>query len=257
MFAVKSFTNQLAYRSEVWLRLLGNLLAILIQVEIWRAVIGSSGQEGASLDQMITYSILNPLLLALLSTNVSEAVDSSLKSGSIATELIRPLSYPLYLLAGSLGLSLYKLAFTVAPAFALAGLLFGVLPPASPMNLLAFVAALLIAMLMSFLLGYLVSLLAFWLMSHFALSWMLGGLITIFSGSFLPLWFYSSGWAAVAEALPFQYLGYVPAAVYLGTMTDEAMWRTLAIGLIWAAALLLLVRWLWSRAVRRLIIQGG
>ncbi|MFD2503854.1 hypothetical protein ACFSS9_04410 [Paenibacillus septentrionalis] len=47
-------------------RLLGNFVTILIQVEIWRAVIGSGSVEGITLEQMITYSIINTLLLALL-----------------------------------------------------------------------------------------------------------------------------------------------------------------------------------------------
>lgn len=257
MFALKAFVNQLAYRSEVWLRLLGNYLAILIQVEIWKAVIGNGEAAGATVEQMITYSILNTLLLALLLTGVSGTVDGSLKSGSIASELVKPLSYPLYLLFNGLGQSLYQLVFTVVPSFLLAWLLFGVLPPASMLHFFVFIWALIIALILSFLLGYFVSLLAFWFMSHFALSWTLGGLITIFSGSFLPLWFYSPSWALVAKLLPFQYLGYVPAAIYLGNLTGAELWRTIGFGLVWIITLLALVQWLWSRAVRRLIVQGG
>ncbi|GMK37640.1 daunorubicin ABC transporter permease [Paenibacillus sp. CCS19] len=257
LFMTKSFTSQLAYRSDVWLRLLGNYFAILIQVEIWRSVIGKGESFGVTIDQMITYSILNTLLVALLLHGISGKVDGSLKSGSIAVELIKPLSYPLYLLFDALGQTLYKFVFTVIPSLLIAWLLFGMLPPASTVSLVGFVAALLIAMLISFLLGYLVSLLAFWFMSHFALSWTLGGMITIFSGSFLPIWFYAPGWEFAARMLPFQYLGYVPAAIYLGNMSHAMLWQTLLIGLAWTIGLLAIVQWLWSRAVRRLIVQGG
>lgn len=65
MFGVKTFSNQLSYRSEVWLRLLGNFVAILILTEIWRAVLGNGEVEGVGLEQMITYSIINTLLAAL------------------------------------------------------------------------------------------------------------------------------------------------------------------------------------------------
>lgn len=189
MFTMKAFSNQLAYRSEVWLRLLGNFVTILIQVEIWRAVIGNGSVAGIKAEQMITYSIINTLLFALLLNGVSSKVDGSLKSGGIASELIKPLSYPLYLLFDGLGNSLYQLAFTVAPSLLIAGLFFGILPPATSTNFFAFLLALILALIISFLLGYLISLLAFWFMNHFALSWMMGGLITIFSGSFLPIWF--------------------------------------------------------------------
>ncbi|WP_158630012.1 ABC-2 family transporter protein [Cohnella sp. AR92] len=257
MFSVKAFTNQLAYRAEVWLRLLGNFVTILIQVEIWKAVIGSGNVDGVTVEQMITYSVINTLLSALLLNGVSSKVDDSLKSGGIASELVRPLSYPLYLLFDGLGNSIYQLTFTVAPSFLIAWLFFGILPPSSAANFIAFLGALIIALIVSFLLGYFISLLAFWFMNHFALSWTLNGLITVFSGSFLPIWFFPHYWASLAKALPFQYMGYVPATIYLGKMTGTQMWQTLALGMGWIAALLVLVQWLWARAVRRLVIQGG
>jgi ABC-2 type transport system permease protein len=257
MFTVKAFSNQLAYRSEVWLRLLGNFVTILIQAAIWKAVIGSGSVDGITVEQMITYSIINTLLYALLLNGISGKVDDSLKTGAIASELVKPLSYPLYLLSDGLGGSIYQLMFTVVPSFLIAWLCFGVLPPASGVHLAAFIAALFLALVISFLLGYLVSLIAFWFMNHFALTWTMGGLITIFSGSFLPLWFFPSSWESVAKMLPFQYLGYVPAALYLGTIPKAAIVEVLAEGLVWTAVLLGLVQWLWSRAVRRLVVQGG
>ncbi|MGG4145730.1 ABC-2 family transporter protein [Paenibacillus algorifonticola] len=257
MFTMKAFSNQLAYRSEVWLRLLGNFVTILIQVEIWRAVIGNGSVAGIKAEQMITYSIINTLLFALLLNGVSSKVDGSLKSGAIASELIKPLSYPLYLLFDGLGNSLYQLAFTAAPSLLIAGLFFGILPPATLTHLFAFLLALILALIISFLLGYLISLLAFWFMNHFALSWMMGGLITIFSGSFLPIWFFPPTWASIAKMLPFQYMGYVPAAIYLGNITSGELWQVLAMGIGWIVGLLVLVQWLWTRAVRRLVVQGG
>lgn len=180
MFGVKTFSNQLSYRSEVWLRLLGNFVAILILTEIWRAVLGNGEIEGIGVEQMITYSIINTLLAALLLTGISAKVDNSLKTGSIASELIKPLSYPLHLLSEGLGNSFYQLVFTSIPSLFIAWFFFGFLPPASAIHFLFFLIALILALAISFLLGYLISLLAFWLMNHFALNWMLGGFITIF-----------------------------------------------------------------------------
>jgi ABC-2 type transport system permease protein len=257
MFGVKAFINQLSYRSEVWLRLLGNFVTILIQTEIWKAVIGSGKVDGITVEQMITYSIINTLLYALLINGVSGKVDGSLKSGSIAMDLSKPISYPLYLLSDGLGGSLYQLIFTVIPSLLIAYLFFGILPPASGIHLAGFIISMFMALLISFLLGYLISLISFWLMNHFALNWMMGGLITIFSGSFLPLWFFPSSWQAVAKVLPFQYLGYVPAAVYLGTIPNTEIVGVISRGIIWIALLFVIVYWLWSRAIRRLVVQGG
>ncbi|WP_128103144.1 ABC-2 family transporter protein [Paenibacillus sp. DCT19] len=257
MFGVKTFSNQLSYRSEVWLRLLGNFVAILILTEIWKAVLGNGTIEGIGVEQMITYSIINTLLAALLLTGISSKVDNSLKTGSIASELIKPMSYPLHLLSEGLGNSVYQLLFTSIPSLLIAWVFFGFLPPASATHLLLFLIALLLALAISFLLGYLISLLAFWLMNHFALNWMLGGLITIFSGSFLPLWFFPDSWVTVTKILPFLYLGYLPAAVYLGAIPLQEISMLILTGLAWIAGLTILVCWLWNRAIKRLVVQGG
>ncbi|QLG38992.1 MULTISPECIES: ABC-2 family transporter protein [unclassified Paenibacillus] len=257
MFGVKTFSNQLSYRSEVWLRLLGNFVAILILTEIWRAVLGNGEIEGVGVEQMITYSIINTLLAALLLTGISTKVDNSLKTGSIASELIKPLSYPLHLLSEGLGNSFYQLVFTSIPSLFIAWIFFGFLPPASATHFLFFLIALILALAISFLLGYLISLLAFWLMNHFALNWMLGGFITIFSGSFLPLWFFPESWVTITKMLPFLYLGYLPAAIYLGTIKVQEIGTFILTGLAWTAGLTLLVCWLWNRAIKRLVVQGG
>jgi ABC-2 type transport system permease protein len=257
-FGLKSFSNQLAYRSEVWLRLLGNLVTIFIQLAIWKAVIGNGQVAGITLEQMIAYSILNTLTFSLLlNSGVTGKVEGSLKSGSIGTELIKPLSYPLYLLADGLGSSLYQLVFTVIPSFLIAWLLFGMLPPASGAHMAAFGIALLIALLISFLLGYLIALIAFWFLTPFALTWMLGGFLTIFAGGFMPIWFFPAGWAKAAGMLPFQYMGYIPASLYLGHTAKEDIASVLLTGLGWVAALWLIVALLWQRAIKRLVIQGG
>lgn len=257
MFGVKSFTNQLSYRSEVWLRLLGTFVTILIQTEIWKAVIGNGSVNGVTIQQMITYSVLNTVTLSLLLNKVSGKVDNSLKTGSIASELIKPISYPFYLLADGLGSSLYQFVFTVIPSLLISWLAFGLIIPPSLFHFFGFLIAIFIALFVSFLLGYLISLIAFWLMNHFALSWMMGGLITIFSGSFLPMWFFPDSWRSIANILPFQYLGYVPAAVYIGNISDQEVIKLLLQGVLWIVILICMNKWLWNRAVKRLVVQGG
>lgn len=254
---LKSFSASLAYRSEVWLRLIGNIVTILIQVAIWTAVIGDKQVGGIDLEQMITYSILNTLILSLLLIYISGRVDGSLKTGGIASELVRPLSYPLYLLANSLGEVVYQFLFVVIPSLLLAALFFGIQPPASIEHAAAFVVSLGIVLLLSFFIGYLISLIAFWLLTHFALDWMLGGLMIIFSGSFLPIWFFPDIWATVAGLLPFQYLGYIPAAIYMGYYQAGELPLIIGIGALWVGAFWLVTQLLWWKAVRRLIVHGG
>jgi ABC-2 type transport system permease protein len=111
--------------------------------------------------------------------------------------------------------------------------------------------------LMLFTLATIAGLLAFWLMTVFSLEWMLQALISILAGTFVPLWFFPAPAAAVIEKLPFAYTAYHPMAVYLGKLDVSATLTTFAIGVAWLALLAAFMSWLWSRARRRIIVQGG
>ena len=86
---------------------------------------------------------------------------------------------------------------------------------------------------------------------------MLQGVLAIFSGSFLPFWFFPEPLASVARHLPFAWIGFYPSAVYLGKMPIEACWLYLGLGSVWALALAVGVHLLWRHAALRITVQGG
>jgi len=256
-FFAKSFKSNLAYRAQVWLSILASLLAIVSQVAIWRALLASGPVNGIALPDMITYVILNSAIYVVLMYEMFEEVDDRLRTGDIAVDLIKPMRYPLYLLADQLGNTAYRLAFYVAPTVFVAALLFGLTAPASPLHAAAFVMAMIIATILSFAFGYLIALLAFHFLTTLHFSWTFLGLVIMFSGSFLPLWFFPAGWADVARALPFQFLGFVPAAIYMGKMPVTEIAPTLAVGLMWIVLLMCAAALMWAVSMRRLVVQGG
>lgn len=256
-FATCAFTQGLAYRMNLLLRVVGNVLTVLIQVAIWRALLGHGAVLGIGLREMVTYSILSTCMTMLQLTSLFHTVDERLRTGNIAVDLIKPLHYPLQLAADSLGSTLFQGMFTMLPTLVIAALAFGLEPPASPVSFLAFIAAAGLALVVSFALGYLIALLAFWFLTTMHFEWTLAGFMTLFSGRFLPLWFFPPWLATVAAWLPFRYLNFVPVAIYLGRVPAGELGATLLAGLGWAAVLLGLAWWLWARAVRRLVLHGG
>jgi len=253
----KAFFRNTAYRSEVWLRILGNISIVFIQISIWRALLGSGTLNGIDIGSMITYSLINAAVSMMLMSKVVYVVDSRLKTGDIISDLLKPISYPLLLFYDQLGTVVFQVMFTVVPTILIAWLIFGFSFPTEPYIIVAFGMSLLIALAISFLIGYLIALVSFWFLTTFALDWMITALITVFSGSFLPLWFFSTEWRFVADILPFQFLGFVPAAIYMGKMdTSEMMWMMMK-GSMWVLLLWLATQFLWSRAIKRLIVQGG
>ena len=102
-----------------------------------------------------------------------------------------------------------------------------------------------------------VAMLAFWILTAFALDWFLRGIMAVASGAIVPLWFMPPPLAAALGYLPFAWVSYYPSAVYLGKLDLPEAGLHLVIGLVWLAVLGAFLAWLWSRARHRLIVQGG
>ena len=256
-FLTKAFKRNLAYRAQAWLTILINLLGIVIQVSIWRALLGASTANGIGLRDMVTYVILNAAIYVVMMYEMFQSVDDRLRTGDIAIDLLKPMRYPLYLWADQVGNAAYRLLFSVVPTVVVSAVLFGFTAPASLMSFVGFAIALAIAIALSFAFAYLIALLAFHFLTTLHFEWTFFGLATVFSGRLLPLWFFPQAWADVARALPFQFLGYVPAAIYMGKMQGLEMWTTLLIGAIWVVLLLAAAATMWNISLRRLIVQGG
>lgn len=253
----KSFKKHSAYRTTVWLQIVASLIQVGIQVAVWTALIGNGAVDGIDLDQMITYVILNAAMYAFVLTSLYNDVDTRLRSGDIAIDILRPVQYPLLVLADSLGRAAYRALFMVVPIVILSSLMFGFSAPVSLSAGVGFVVAVLLAMLISYSIGYLIALLSFWFLTTFHFSWAIGGLTTLFSGAFLPLWFFPEPWAGIAKMLPFQFLGFVPAAAWMGQLTGTDLLVTFVVGALWCVTLLACTRLLWSRATSQLVVQGG
>jgi ABC-2 type transport system permease protein len=258
-FAQSAFQSQLAYRGQVWARLFGELLWLFARIAIWISVYqGATSFGGVTLPEMITYAILGGTMLAAWSySSLINAVGRAIKTGDVAVFLLKPLHYPLYLFATECGNLFYRVLTVVAPIVIVVALTYGMLPPASLFHGAMFAAYWLLAFVILFLMAALLGLLAFWLMTAFSLEWLLQSVLSIFSGSVLPFWFFPEGLAAVVRHLPFAWVAYYPAAVYLGKVDEAQCWAYLGLGLAWAVAIGLGVALLWHRAALRITVQGG
>lgn len=252
-----SFRKNLVYRSEVWLSIVFGLLAIVIQAAIWRSLLGDGAVDGVDLDDMVTYVIITTVISTISLHRLITEVDERLRSGDIAIDLIKPMHYPSLQLADQLGRSAFQLAFVVIPMLAISILAFDVQSPHGAIATLGFIVALAIALLVSFTQGLLLALLAFWFLTTFHFIWANGALLTLFGGANLPLWFFPDALETVARLLPYQFVAFVPAAIYLGEIAGSGMALTLALGVIWVAIQGAACHLLWSAAIRRLTVQGG
>lgn len=257
-FTANAFQARLAYRNQVWASCFGELVGIFARIAIWISVYaGATSQGGITLPEMITYALLAGPVLYWDYSKVLYDVGNAVKTGDVAVFLLKPLHYPAYLLASHVGNFLFELIVIIVPVSIIVGLVFGLLPPASLFHAVAFLAYWTLSFLILFSMAALLGLAAFWLMTAFSLEWFLQGIMSLFSGGLVPLWFFPAPLAAIAGYLPFAWVSYYPAAVYLGKLDVDATLIHFAIGLVWLVALVGGTLLLWNRARQRLVVQGG
>ena len=130
------------------------------------------------------------------------------------------------------------------------------LPP-DPWAAVAWLMAQATALLLSCALTTLLNITVIWTLTGMGMRNLFPGLITVLCGMIVPLPLLPQGLQAVLRLLPFAYLVDVPFRLYTGHIPVSEAPGLIAAALAWAAALVLLGRHLMSRAMRRMVIQGG
>ncbi|MFF2015821.1 ABC transporter permease [Paenibacillus sp. NPDC058177] len=259
---LNAFRSLLAFRAEVLLYLFGQLFKVLVQIYIWYALFGDnnllSSQAGTvSLQEMITYVVVSSVISVFATNDVIFSVSSKVSSGEIAMDLIKPMSFRSVIFCQALGTNMYRILFELIPLVIISMSIFHVQLP-SLANGLIFLILVFNGLILNFLITYTIGLIAFWYILVWQVNTVLGGLIRLFSGAFIPIWFFSDSLVQISYILPFRLIYYEPISVYLGKVTG--WYDLLAIvlqQLAWMAGFLLLQKWMWSRAVHKLVVQGG
>jgi ABC-2 type transport system permease protein len=79
----------------------------------------------------------------------------------------------------------------------------------------------------------------------------------LLSGHMFPLELLPGSIGAFVDFLPFKYLAYFPAAVFLGKIDGQEMYVGLAVEAAWVLLFFVLARLLWHRGVQRYSGFGG
>ena len=254
-----SFRRETQHRLQSVMRIIGGLVEILARISIWQAVYaGRAAVGGISLENMITYALVGGTILSSWeATMIVREVGTTIRTGAIGATLLRPASYPLMLLAEQIGARLFEWVVIGLPVIVVMGAIYGMMPPASLAHGLLFFGYLAVSIAILMLTGILIGLFSFWVFDAHSLEWFMRGLLAVLSGSLVPIWFFPAGFGEVVHFLPFSWITYHPMAVYLGQRDLMTSLDYLAGGVGWAVLLALTVAFVWSRACRQVVVQGG
>jgi len=259
-FAKKSFQRQLQYRTANYSGFVVNTFFFVVRAYIFMALYENRGVvAGYNVVEAITFTgITQAMLMAVgIFGFAGRQISEDVRSGQVATDLMKPIDYQFFALSNELGRSLYHFFFRGLPIFAVMVIFFPWNYPHSWYALLLFFPSLALAATISFSLGFVGGISAFWFLDTSGIRQIIMGTGIFLSGFIIPISFFPAGFDRICEWLPFVGQSYVPVAIYLGKYVGGQMVSMLVRQMAWAVFLLMLGRFLMSRAVRKLVIQGG
>jgi ABC-2 type transport system permease protein len=264
-YARVAFLKTMSYRLRYVTGILSYLVYVSANAFIWRAVFadapgsaaGGPALGGFDAREMTTYVAVGWIARSFYFNNVDREIAEDVSQGRIATALLRPFPYQAAHVAQALGESLFRGLFFSAPIAVLVALLFPVAPPASAAGLAAFLLSALLGFLVLAALNFLVGVFAIHMQSILGVIRAKQFVLDVFSGLLIPIPLFPGALRAVAEALPFRQVAYVPATIYLGRMPLSDVLPALAGQAAWAAVLLALGALVFRLSSAKVAVQGG
>lgn len=251
------FQVNITYRINTVFNVLSKFIILFVQICIWRALLtDAQTQTSISLRDMITYVIISAGISIFMDQSVIRKMDSKIKSGDIAMDLIKPFNFKMYQFCEIFANSFYRTFIEFIPLLLFSMAIFGFYFP-SIKYLLFFALSLINGIIINFLISYIIGLIGFWYISIRHLSDLLYTLVRLFSGSIVPLWFFPKFLFAISLALPFRFMYFAPISIYLEKMGQNEAIGILMQQLLWIFGLLMIEKITWKKGIKKLVVQGG
>jgi ABC-2 type transport system permease protein len=257
-----SLVERMAYRGDFLLGTVMRFLPMVTTILLWQAIYAGSGRsdlDGFKYREMIAYLLLTHISRMFSSMpGLAAGIARDIREGTLKRYLIQPLDLIGYLVSYRVA---HKVAYIVTSAVPY-GLLFFVcrnyfdgLPDATTMA--AYFVSLVLAFLVGFFFEASVGMVGFWFLEVTSLLYIVMTLTFFISGQLIPLDLLPAPWAGLLKVLPFQYMAYFPAVVFLGKIKGRELALHLLGELAWALVFMVLARVLYRLGLRRYSAYGG
>lgn len=259
-----SLVERMTYRGDFLLGTFLRFLPMLTTILLWQAIYAGSGEKSLSgfrFNEMIAYLLLVNISRMFSSMPaLAGGIARDIREGTLKKYLLQPIDMISYLVSYRLA---HKVSYIVSSAlpyallFFLCRSFFVGLVPSDPLIWLAYAVSLILAFLVGFYFEASVGMVGFWFLEVTSLLYIVMTLNFFISGHMLPLDLLPPFWRDFLKLLPFQYMAYFPAVVFLGKVRGWELVVGLLGELFWAGAFFALARWLYRRGLRRYSAYGG
>jgi ABC-2 type transport system permease protein len=254
------FRRYATYRQATVAGAVTNTVFGFLRTYVFLAVAAGAGGLAAGYrgGQLVTYVWFGQGLLAVVSLWGWTDLADRIRTGEVATDLLRPI-HPLALyLAGDLGRAGHAVLFRFVPPVLVGAIVFDLYLPSSPATWPLFVVSTGLAVVVCFGCRFLINTTAYWLLDLRGVMSLWVVAAPVLGGLYFPLRFLPD-WLAVTfyVATPFASVLQIPLDVLVERDPLPVQLGLIGVQLGWAVLLLAACALVQRRAERRLVIQGG
>lgn len=255
---VRSLKASFAYRGTTITALLTSGVVYAIPMLVWRQVYAQS-PEGLPISRakMFPYLLMANCVSYALAVGIEWRVGQRIRSGLIATDLLKPIDFQLSqafqtlsecLFNGSLGLVVFACGYLFLGREVF---------PASPMAFGLFLISFILAFFVMYGICFIFVQGIFYTYAFYGVLTARGALHLTFSGISAPLTLYPPLLKTIADWLPFKHTIYTPISIYMGWARGPEAVQLIGEQAAWALGLFLVGRLLMNKALKQLEVQGG
>jgi ABC-2 type transport system permease protein len=257
-----SLSERMTYRGDFVLGTMLRFLPMVTTILLWQAIYaGSNSKElaGFGYNEMIAYLLLTNISRMFSSMpGLAGGIAREIREGTMKRYMLQPMDLLGYLFVYRVAHKVTYIIASFIPYFLLFFLCRGFFTgfPDLP-TLGAFALSLVLAFLVGFFFEACVGMVGFWFLEVTSLLYIVMTLNFFISGHMLPLDLLPQPWSGFLKLLPFQYMAYFPAVVFLGKVKGMELVYHLAGAVGWSFFFMVLARVLYRLGLRRYSAFGG
>lgn len=240
------------YKFDVIMNGFLSIFRILIVFLMWSVIFSSRTEvKGFTLSMMLTYYIVIMLLQKMdTSESIANMMSGEIREGKYSKYIVKPMSSFFYYFFRVMSKMTYYLIFSiVSVVFWIVCFNQYFLLPSSGLNLLYAIVIFLLGLLFMYGFNYFIMILTFWFSNTSSFFQLKRKILEFMTGAIIPLSLLPDNVVQVFKILPFYYVYYFPASIYLGQNTMEIPFA-LGVLLTWNLVLFTSISFIYNKAIK-------
>lgn len=248
----------LMYRTQFVVYMVSTAVSVVIGLLIWLRLEASGAELPVDREFIVSYYLMLAIVRVLTSTWHSEYLTQIIREGQLNAWLVRPGSYLLNLVANNFAeksVKVVAITLLLLPAWFVYRQAFVL--PASAVQWMLFLFALILAAVIQFCLTTAIGSLGFWMDDNAGIARARHVISMVLSGELVPLVLYPAWAFDFLQWQPFRFMLSFPLEVLLGTLSSQQLIYGFAMQLMWTTLSAWLCWFVWQRGLRSYTAIGA